>query len=297
MKKENNVEANVMIHEKAYSKKMRYKLMKRQTKNGISPWQKIENRKNGVHSLQERNESPPTLIHPETSKLLPLSTEDGAEDFNIELTHFNDLVRSNPTTCSEYMPYYRTDTNLVESPSCLNSEVNQNSPEGEDRVQSNCCVFKLKHKEEFTNERELDTEYFPYYRTYEEYLTSSNPSEEIKSREQNEEATTNSDEKIRSEAVSNAETEYANTDFQESSIANEDTGQCLENFDFTETLLSTNSTIDSGDSENFLLEEILSRNQLPSSSNGYFPYYRTYGKLIVTSKHLINFSPSGNTLG
>lgn len=108
------------------------------------------------------------------------------------------------------MPYYRTDTNLVESPSCINSEVNQNSPEGEDRVQSNCCVFKLKYKES-TNERELDTEYFPYYRTYQEYLTSSNPSEEIKSREQNEEADTNSDEKIRSEAVSNAEAEYTNT--------------------------------------------------------------------------------------
>lgn len=45
MKKENNVEANVMIQEKAYSKKMRYKLMTRQTKNGISPWQKIENKK------------------------------------------------------------------------------------------------------------------------------------------------------------------------------------------------------------------------------------------------------------
>lgn len=109
------------------------------------------------------------------------------------------------------MPYYRTDTNLVESLPCINSEANQKSPEGINRVQSNCCVFKLKYKEESSNERELDPEYFPYYRTHEEYLSSSNPSEEIKSREENEEADTNSDEKIRSEAVSNAETEYANT--------------------------------------------------------------------------------------
>ncbi|KAK9406544.1 hypothetical protein NXF25_005318 [Crotalus adamanteus] len=298
MKKENNVEANVIIHEKAYSKKMRFKLMKRQTKNGISPWQKTENKKNGVHILQERNESTPTLIHTATSKPLPLSAEDGTEDFNIELTNFNDLmVRCNSITCSEYMPYYRTDTILVENFPCINSEANQKSPEGENRVQSNCCVFKLKHKEESSNERELDTEYFPYYRTYEEYLSSSNPSVEIKSREKNEEADTNNDEKIRSEAVSNAETEYANTDFQENSITNEDTGQCLENFDFTETLLSTNSTIDYGDSENFLLEEILIRNQLPSSSNGYFPYYRTYGKLIVTPEDSINFSHSDNILG
>ncbi|ETE72233.1 hypothetical protein L345_01945, partial [Ophiophagus hannah] len=195
------------------------------------------------------------------------------------------------------MPYYRTDTNLVESPSCINTEVNQNSPEGEDRVQSNCCVLKLKYKGESTNERELDTEYFPYYRTYEECLSSSNPSEEMKNKEQNEEVGTNSDEKINREAISNSETEYANTDIQENSITNEDTGQCLENFDFTEAILSTNSIVESGDSEKFLLEEILSRNQLPSSSNGYFPYYRTYGKLIVTPKDSINYSHSGNILG
>ncbi|XP_061477906.1 uncharacterized protein LOC133382242 isoform X1 [Rhineura floridana] len=302
MKKEDNLETNVIQYEKSYKQKTYCRLMKKQQKNGISPWKNTGKIKKGLQSnessqqsLEEKNETASPFSCRETSKPPSLSTEDSAEDFNIELTIFNDLMASSDLIpCNEYIPYYRTYANLVENPLQINTELNHENIERED-IQSNGCVFKLKHEDEPLNDMDLTNGYFPYYRTYEEYFDSSDLSTEVHSRTESEEGETN-EEEIESKIDCEIEEVYEDTVTQENWETNEDTSQYLESLKYTETQILTDSIIEFCDSEMSLFDEILSLNQSPSAS-GYFPYYRTYGKLFLSPVASSNvFYSSGDAL-
>ncbi|XP_061477912.1 uncharacterized protein LOC133382242 isoform X2 [Rhineura floridana] len=276
MKKEDNLETNVIQYEKSYKQKTYCRLMKKQQKNGISPWKNTGKIKKGLQSnessqqsLEEKNETASPFSCRETSKPPSLSTEDSAEDFNIELTIFNDLMASSDLIpCNEYIPYYRTYANLVENPLQINTELNHENIERED-IQSNG--------------------------TYEEYFDSSDLSTEVHSRTESEEGETN-EEEIESKIDCEIEEVYEDTVTQENWETNEDTSQYLESLKYTETQILTDSIIEFCDSEMSLFDEILSLNQSPSAS-GYFPYYRTYGKLFLSPVASSNvFYSSGDAL-
>ncbi|XP_053236155.1 uncharacterized protein LOC128409602 [Podarcis raffonei] len=282
MKEEDNSEAKVTQDERNYKQKARCRFMRKQ-KNGISPWKntgklkkRLQSKEKSQESLKETKERAPTLSCQETSK----SVENSAEDFNTEWTIFNDLFFSSDVApCNEFIPYYRTYSNLVEIPLQVNIELSHENAEGEE-VQSDGCVFNPKYEDEPLRDVSLTMGYFPYYRTYEEYFGSSDLPSEIHSGAESEGSVANNAEEIKSEISCETEEVSEGPDIQENCETSEDTSQCSESLQFTENQVLTDSIVESCDSDLSLFDEILNLRQSPSDS-GYFPYYRTYGKLLL----------------
>ncbi|KAH0629792.1 hypothetical protein JD844_012165 [Phrynosoma platyrhinos] len=199
MEKEENVEAKVFQHEKNCTAKMYCKLLRK--KNGISPWKetekiknKLEANENDQHTFEGRNEGSEFLDTQEASQALSPSREDNAEEFNSELTFFNDLViTSDPVSHIEYVPYYRTYTSFIEIPLCINPDGQQENTEKEDELQSNGCAWKLQYEDEPLYDFDhFPTGYFPYYRTCEEYFSNSELPSDLYNTAEIEETETNS---------------------------------------------------------------------------------------------------------
>ncbi|CAI5766659.1 Hypothetical predicted protein [Podarcis lilfordi] len=117
-------------------------------------------------------------------------------------------------------------------------------------------------------------------RTYEEYFGSSDLPSEIHSGAESEGSVANNAEEIKSEISCETEEVSEGPDIQENCETSEDTSQCSESLQFTENQVLTDSIVESCDSDLSLFDEILNLKQSPSDS-GYFPYYRTYGKLLL----------------
>ncbi|XP_053145367.1 uncharacterized protein LOC128342258 isoform X2 [Hemicordylus capensis] len=305
MKMEDTLKAEVQ-NEKKNKQETHSKSLKKQQKNRISPWKTAKKKKKRLqlqtHEVEDnycesksesnpesvdiwtghqhsegRNLSAPQSSDQETSKPLLQLTEDSTDDFSTELTLFNDSVAtSNLKSCNEYLPYYRTYASLLETPLDITTEVKHENTEREGGVQSNGCVFQDKYEDEPLHDTDIASGYFPYYRSYEEYFGSSDPPSETHSAE-NEEAETNSKEETESENDYEIEEAYEDTVFHENGATSKDTSQCS-GLEVTESYLLSNPIIEPFDSEISFFDELLSLNR-PSSS-GYFPYYRTYGKLL-----------------
>ncbi|XP_062826410.1 uncharacterized protein LOC134296160 isoform X2 [Anolis carolinensis] len=179
MENENNTETQVIQHGSDYTEKKYCYLLR--TKNGICPWKETVEVKNKLEAnevdqqpFNEENEISPPLASQETTQSLSPSREDSAEEFKTELTFFNDLVFTNdPVSHIEYLPYYRTYTNLVEISSCRNPDEQQENAD-KDGLQSNGCASKLQYEDEPLHDLDnFTTGYFPYYRTCEEFFSNS----------------------------------------------------------------------------------------------------------------------------
>ncbi|KAJ7316464.1 hypothetical protein JRQ81_002626 [Phrynocephalus forsythii] len=287
MKKEERAEVKVIQYGRNYEQKMYGKLLKKQEINGVLPWKKMERMKkkvptneSGQQRSEERNEKTQPFVCQEASQS-PSSTENTSEGFETELSLSSDSGVTNEFMSFDgYFPYYRTYANLVEPPLCMNVDVKQENTGKERGIQSNGCVFNPQYEDEPSNAMGIfATGYFPYYRTCEEYLSTSDFPCEVHGTVESEETETNNGEEIESEIDHDTEDAFVNTIIQENCEINEDTSKC---FDFLEIHILTHTITEPCNSEFSPLDEILNLNRSPFSS-GYFPYYRTYGKLLLGS--------------
>ncbi|KAL8212002.1 UNVERIFIED_CONTAM: hypothetical protein K2H54_033589 [Gekko kuhli] len=286
MKKEDEAEGRFAHHEKDGTRDTCCKLLKNRQKNGILPWKNAEKKMLALQtneaeqrSLEARNERIPLISCQEISRPPLLLFEDNAEDFDTELTSFNDLWDTNDqVSCNEYLPYYRTYASLLEVPHSINTGMKEEDTEREGGVQSNECVFKSIYEDEPLNGMGLVTGIVPYYRSYEEYLGSPDLPSEVHSRADSEEAETDSPEEIESEIDCEVEEVLENAVVPGECNTDEYDNQCLE--ELTDNHLLPDSIINPCHSEISLLDESLSP-EYPSPS-GYFPFYRTYGQLFLS---------------
>lgn len=153
----------------------------------------------------------PLICCQDISEPLLLLLEDNTEDFDTELTSFNDLWdTSDQMSYNEYLPYYRTYTNLLEVPQYLNTGVEKENIERGGGIESNECVFKSICKDESLNVMGLVTGYVPYYRSHEEYFGSQDLPSKVHSRADNEETMTDSTKEMESENNCEAEKVFEN---------------------------------------------------------------------------------------
>nr|XP_020638428.1 uncharacterized protein LOC110073495 [Pogona vitticeps] len=297
MKKENNAQVKIIQYDKNYKQKINGKFMKKQDKNGILPWKKMDRMKkklqtneSGHQRFEERSERAQPFLCQETTQSLSISTENTSEGFKTEPTLSNDSgITGEFMSYDGYVPYYRTYAKLVETPVCMNVDLKQENAE-KGGVQSNGCVFNPQYEDEPSNVMGIfATGYFPYYRTREEHFSTSDFPCESHSTAESGEAETNKGGEEESEIDHDAEDAFENMVVQENHETYEDTSQW---FDFLENHTLTDSVTESCDSKSSLLGEISNLNQSPSSSD-YFPYYRTYGNLLLgpmNSNHVCHSS-------
>ncbi|KAJ6667913.1 hypothetical protein lerEdw1_016234 [Lerista edwardsae] len=292
MEKKDSLEVKVVQQKKNNRLKRPCKLFKKQQENGISPWKNAGRKKTGQQCYEAWKANEPLFsCQQQVSKPLLLSIEDGIEDFKTELTLFNDLVVTNDLKfCHEYLPYYRTNTNLLETHLDPNTgDKYENIGEG---IQSNGCAFQPEYEDEPL--KDMGTGYFPYYRSYEEYFSNSDLTGEAYSSVDSEEAETSSTEELGSVVDCEIEEIYEDTIIQENGETNENTSQDTDSLKLSPSNLFP--IIEPCDSESSFFNEIESLNQ-PSFSRGYFPYYRTYEKIILSPEASAKmFSSSEDTL-
>lgn len=118
------------------------------------------------------------------------------------------MVTNDLKFCHEYLPYYRTYTNLLETRLDTNTGEKYDNIEGEG-IQSNGCAFQPEYEDEPLKDTGMG--YFPYYRSYEEYLSNSDLTGEIYSSVDSEEADTSSTEELGSGMDCEIEEVYEDT--------------------------------------------------------------------------------------
>lgn len=163
----------------------------------------------GQRKFEERNERAQPFVCQETFQSQSVLTENISEGFKTELTFSNDPGITNEFMSHDgYVPYYRTYANLVDTPLCTNVALKEENTEKGGGVQSSGCVFNPQYEDEPSNATGIfATGYFPYYRTYEEYLSTSDIPCEAHSTVESEEAETSNGAEMESESDHGTEDE------------------------------------------------------------------------------------------
>ncbi|XP_039339855.1 uncharacterized protein LOC120369983 [Mauremys reevesii] len=264
-----------------------------QEKNGILPWNTAEetrewSRKN--ESVQQSLEGNLETILPfyrsEASNFFLLLIEDSAEDFDTELSLFNELsISSDLVSSPQYLPYYRTHEEFFINPVSLDTllirtEVEEGDIRREKREGSGGCKVNTVREDETLSNLVISTGYFPYYRSYEEHFGSPVLHDGLSTTAEGKEANRESNGK-RGDVCEGA-VGCSDKSIPKSYETEKEAISSMPSAEPSGSLLLTDSITENCGSEISLLNGLSRLNQ-PFSPTGYFPYYRTYGELIPAS--------------
>ncbi|KAG6941158.1 hypothetical protein G0U57_007256 [Chelydra serpentina] len=264
----------------------------RQEKNGILPWNTAEeteewSRKNELvqQSLEGNLETILPFYRTEASNFFLLLIEDSAEDFDTELSLFNELsISSDLVSSPQYLPYYRTHEEFFINPESLDTlliraDVEEGDIEREKREGSGGCKVNTIREDETLSNLALSTGYFPYYRSYEEHFRSPVLHDGLSITAEGKEANAESNEKRGD--VCEVAVGCSDKSIAQSYETEKEAISSMPSVEPSGPLLSTDSIADNCGSEILLLNGLSRLNQ-PFSPTGYFPYYRTYGELLIS---------------
>ncbi|KAH1166718.1 hypothetical protein KIL84_015890 [Mauremys mutica] len=266
-----------------------------QEKNGILPWNTAEetrewSRKN--ESVQQNLEGNLETILPfyrsEASNFFLLLIEDSAEDFDTELSLFNELsISSDLVSSPQYLPYYRTHEEFFINPVSLDTllirtEVEEGDIRREKREGSGGCKVNTVREDETLSNLVISTGYFPYYRSYEEHFGSPVLHDGLSITAEGKEANRESNEK-RGDVCEGA-VGCSDKSIPKSYETEKEAISSMPSAEPSGSLLLTDGITENCGSEISLLNGLSRLNQ-PFSPTGYFPYYRTYGELISPASH------------
>ncbi|XP_042707433.1 uncharacterized protein LOC101938691 [Chrysemys picta bellii] len=273
-----------------------------QEKNGILPWNTAEetgewSRKN--ESVQQSLEGNLETILPfyrsEASNFFLLLIEDSVEDFDTELSLFNELSNSSDlVSYPQYLPYYRTHEEFFINPVSLDTlliraDVDEGDIGREKREGSGGCKVNSIREDETLSNLVISTGYFPYYRSYEEHFGSPVLHDGLSITAQGKETNGESNEKRGD--VCEVAVGCSDKSIPQSYKTEKEAISSMPSVKPSGSFLLTDSITENCGSEISLLNGLSRLNQ-PFSPTGYFPYYRTYGELLISPASHDGFSTS-----
>ncbi|TFK09551.1 ATP-binding cassette sub-family A member 13 [Platysternon megacephalum] len=246
-------------------------------------------------SLEGNLETILPFYRSEASNFFLLLIEDSAEDFDTELSLFNELSNSSDlVSYPQYLPYYRTHEEFFINPVSLDTlliraEVEEGDIGREKREGSGGCKINTIREDETLSNLVISTGYFPYYRSSEEHFGSQVLHDGLSITAEGKEANRESNEKRGD--VCEVAVGYSDKRIPQSYKTEKEAISSMPNVEPSGSLLLTDSITENGGSEISLLNGLSRLNQ-PFSPTGYFPYYRTYGELLISPASHDGFSTS-----